>query len=472
MEGFSFMSLLMPDTRDLVAGLDKQVPLMDGRKRPYVNFDNAATTPPFKEVLNAINEFSGWYSSIHRGTGYKSLLSTRIYNQCREIVARFIGADPSFFITVFCGNTTDAINRICHRLNPGKDEVVLTTMMEHHSNQLPWRFCGNVDYVEISDTDGSLDLNDLQARLEKYKERVRLVAVTGASNITGVINPIHDIAAMAHKHGAMILVDMAQLVAHRPVSMGDPSDPRHIDFMAFSAHKMYAPFGSGVLVGPRSFFNGGCPAIVGGGAVELVTMDEIIWAETPEKEEAGSPNLFGVLGLAKAIQVLQKLGMENIAEHDRELTRKTLGMLHKIPGIRIYGNNDPCFTRDRSGVIPILSDKYSHGLLAAILGYEWGIGVRHGCFCAHSYLTRLFNLSPEDLKHYLDLVKQGNLSDLPGLVRISFGIYNTHEEVEYLGEALNEIMKNGPRFTYSVDRREGEYYPEGMDGMIDTPFVL
>lgn len=466
------MSPFIPDARNLVVGLDKEVPLLDGRKRLYINFDNAATTPPFKDVLNVINEFSGWYSSIHRGTGYKSLLSTKIYNQCRGIVARFIGADPSFYIVIFCSNTTDAINRVCHRMNLNKDEVVLTTMMEHHSNQLPWRFCGNVDYVEISDTDGSLDLNNLKAKLEKHKGLVRLVAVTGASNITGIINPIRDIAAMVHEYGALLLVDMAQLVAHRPVSIGEPSDPGHVDFLAFSAHKMYAPFGSGVLVGPRDFFNEGRPAMVGGGTVELVTMDEIVWTEAPDKEEAGSPNLFGVLALAKAIQALQRLGMENIAAHDRDLTRKTLRMLRQIPGIRIFGNDDPDFTKDRSGVIPILSEKHDHGLLASILGYEWGIGVRHGCFCAHSYISHLFELSPEDLKQYLKQVRKGNLADLPGLVRISFGIYNTIEEVEYLGFALNEIMKNGPRFKYIINHKEGEYYPEGLDTRIELPFLI
>ncbi|MBN1902762.1 aminotransferase class V-fold PLP-dependent enzyme [Candidatus Sumerlaeota bacterium] len=462
----------VPDFRNLVIGLENEVSLLDGRKRPYVNFDNAATTPPFKKVLNAINEFSGWYSSIHRGTGYKSLLSTRIYNQCREIVANFIGADPAFYIVIFCGNATDAINRVCRRLNLENDQVVLTTIMEHHSNQLPWRFCGNVDYVEINARDGTLDLDDLKAKLEKYNGRVRLVTVTGTSNITGVINPVHDIARMVHEYDALFLVDAAQLIAHRALSMGDPSDPGHIDFLAFSAHKMYAPFGSGVLAGPRDFFRKGPPAVVGGGAVELVTTDEILWSDAPNIEEAGSPNFFGVLGIAKAIQVLQEIGMEKVAAHDRELTRKTLRMLVGIPGIRIFGDPNPDFSRDRSGVIPILSEKHEHGLLASILGYEWGIGVRHGCFCAHTYLTRLFGLTREELERYLKQVRLGNSADLPGLVRISFALYNTLEEVEYLEYALKEIMNNNARFSYIQNPGDGEYYPQGREGMIGSPFLL
>ena len=466
------MPLAMKDARELVVGLDKEVPLLDGTKRRYINLDNAATTPPFREVLDAINEFAGWYSSVHRGTGYKSLLSTKLYNHCREIVAQFIGADPSFHTVIFCNNTTDAINKICCRMNLAREGVVLTTLMEHHSNQLPWRFCGHVDYIGISEQDGSLDLVSLKQKLEQYKGRVKLVAVTGASNITGIINPIREIGILAHEYGAFFLVDMAQLIAHRPVRMGQSSDPGHIDFMAFSAHKMYAPFGCGALVGPREFFNDGRPAMVGGGTVELVTLKEIVWAEAPEKEEAGSPNLFGALALAKAIQVLQKLGMENVAEHERDLTRKILNLLREIPEITIYGDRDPDLKKDRVGVIPILAERYGHGLLAAILSYEWGIGVRHGCFCAHSYVSHLFELSQEDLEKYLAQVRSGDRTDLPGLVRISFGIYNTQEEIEYLASALKEILKNGSRFKYVLNKAEGEYYPEGSSDKIDLSFLI
>lgn len=464
------MSLNIPEFRNLVVGQDKEVPLPDGAKRPYVNFDNAATTPPFNEVMKAINDFSGWYSSIHRGSGYKSLLSTKIYHRCREIVADFIGAGPSS-IVIFCGNTTDAINRVCHRIHRDQDEVVLTTMMEHHSNQLPWRMCGNIDYVDVHDN-GALNLEDLRFKLEKYGKRVKLVSVTGVSNITGVINPLHDIAEMVHDYGAMILADLAQLIAHRPFSMGDPSDPRHIDFVAFSAHKMYAPFGSGVLVGPEDFFSDGPPAMSGGGVVELVTLDDIIYTGLPEKEEAGSPNFFGVLALAKAAKVLQKIGMENVAAHDRELTRYALKFLGEMPGIRIVGDDDPDFKQDRSGVIPILSDQYEHGLLASILGYEWGIGVRHGCFCAHTYLSRLFDLNLDNMAPYIKMVKEKRLNELPGLVRISFGVYNSMEELKYLEHAMKEIMKYGPRYNYVVNPDDGEYYPEERGGDIDLPFHL
>jgi len=459
---FAQMVSPLAEARQLIAGLDREVPLLDGRKRLYVNLDNAATTPPFRDILPMIGRFADWYSSIHRGTGFKSLLSSELYDQCREIVARFVGADPAYHVVIFCANTTDAINKLCRRLHLGPDEVVLTTVMEHHSNLLPWRLSGNVDYVGIKSDNGSLDVEHFEEKMHEHEGRVRVVAVTGASNTTGCMPPIHKIARMAHAHGAYLLVDGAQLVAHRPVSMGPADEPERIDFLAFSAHKMYAPFGTGVLVGPREFFSDGTPSAVGGGTVELVTLNEVEWTTPPEREEAGTPNLMGVLTLAKAIQILESLGMEKIAQHQRELTSYALRRLQQVPGIRIYGETDSSLHCDRVGVIPIVAERFDHALLAAILSYEWGIGVRHGCFCAHTYVGHLFELDNESLDGFMKQVREGDRSNLPGFVRISLGVYNTVEEIEYLAAALETIAAQGPKGRYRFDKRTGEYSPVGF----------
>lgn len=447
------------DFSSLVVGLEKEVPLLSGEKRRYVNLDNAATTPPFIDVINAIDGFAGWYSSVHRGTGYKSLISTKLYNQCRQIISDFVGADPDFHTVIFCHNTTDAINKLCQRNCMDKDDVVLSTVMEHHSNLLPWRFCRNVDYVAVNSADGSLDLDSMKEKLEFHKGRVRLVAVTGASNITGFMPPIKEIAALAHQYGARILVDAAQLIAHRAINMGRGDEPDHIDFLAFSAHKMYAPFGSGALIGPKECFREGRPVTVGGGAVEVVTLEDVIWSDAPEREEAGTPNLFGALSLARAAQMLQKIGMDKVAAHERELTGRMLTLLKEIPGIKIYGDTDSSLSRDRVSVIPILAERFNHALMAAILGYEWGIGVRHGCFCAQPYVVKLLNANDAELSKYVEQIINKDRSNLPGFVRISFGIYNTTADAEYLAHALREIMKNGARFPYRLEKSEGEYYP-------------
>jgi len=460
------------DLRSLVTGVETQAPLLGGARRQYVNLDNAATTPPFRGVMDQVNGFVNWYSSVHRGAGFKSYLSTELYERCRQIVLDFVGGSPSHHTVIFCCNTTDAVNYLCRRLKLRDDELVLTTLMEHHSNLLPWRLAGPVDYVGICQEDGSLDMAQLEAKLAAHGGRVKLVAVTGASNVTGFMPPVRRIARLAHEHGAWLLVDAAQLIAHRPVSMGGADDPERIDFLAFSGHKMYAPFGSGALVGPREAFGEGTPSRVGGGAVDLVTLNDIEWAAAPEKEEAGTPNLMGALALAKAAQIMGQIGMERVAQHERELTREALKRLSRIARIRVFGQVDPLLRNDRLGVIPIQADNMDHALLAAVLSYEWGIGVRNGCFCAHPYMERLLGLDDKEMERILSCVRCGDHRALPGFVRISVGLYNNLEEIDYLAHALEEIMRNGPQGVYLSDKQTGTYRPEGFTfDLSDAPFL-
>ena len=437
------MAVSVNQMRDLFVGLDYEAPLLDGSRRPYVNLDNAATTPPLREVLEYVNRSAQWYSSVHRGTGFKSQLSTDAFGKARERVASFLHADPDYHLVLFCANTTDAINRLCCRMDMQPGDVVLTTVIEHHSNMLPWRHCGEVDYIKAKWPCGTLDMDDMEAKLRKHEGKVRVVAVTGASNITGHIPRLREIARKAHEHGAYFLVDASQLVAHRPIDLGRADDPERIDFMAFSGHKMYAPFGSGCLVGPRAFFEQGEPHFVGGGSVDLVTLDDVEWTGLPDKEEAGTPNLMGICAMAKAMDVLEEVGMEQVAEHELELTGQAIKRLDAIDGVRIYGAQ-VCQGNDRVGVIPLISDKYPHALLAAILGYEWGIGVRNGCFCAHPYMEHLLGISEDEVRKWFDVVRQGNRGTLPGFVRVSLGLYNTMDDIEYLAQAIETIHRDGP----------------------------
>ena len=237
----------MRQLRQRVVGADQPVPILDGRWVPYVNLDNAASTPAFVDVVSTVERFLPYYSSVHRGTGYNSRLSTRVYEQARHAVGGFVGADPERDVVVFVKNTTEAINKLARALPIADDGVVLTTLVEHHSNDLPWRAAAPTVHVHAC-ADGSLDEDDLDRRLRQYAGRVSLLAVTGASNVTGVVQPIHRLAAKVHAAGGRILVDAAQLAAHRPIDMLAHDDPGHLDFVALSAHKMYAPFGSGALV--------------------------------------------------------------------------------------------------------------------------------------------------------------------------------------------------------------------------------
>ncbi len=448
--------------RELFAGMDADAPLLDGRSRPYVNLDNAATTPPLRCVLDHLYRCAGWYGSVHRGTGFKSLLSNEALHLSRERVGAFVGADPAYHTVVFCANTTDALNRLCNRFELQPGEMFLSTIVEHHSNLLPWRFKGQVDYVGAKSPCGMVDLEDLQAKLRQHHGKVRLVAVSGASNVTGLIPPLAQMARLVHAHGAQLLVDASQLVAHRPIVMGCATDPERIDFMVFSGHKMYAPFGSGVLIGPRDFFAASRPSLVGGGAVRLVTLSDIEWAEVPDKEEAGTPNLLGICALSRAMETLTEIGMQKIADHEQSLTRYTLARLEKIPGITIVGGCQMVNLTQRLGVIPIQAEGYNHAQLAAILGYEWGIGVRNGCFCAHPYIKHLLGVSDAELDGFLEELRGGRQRLLPGLVRISLGLHNTPADIDYLGTALETILRHGPQATYRFDAATESYSPEGF----------
>lgn len=421
--------------KSLVYGTNTLIPLSNGSKVPCINFDNAATTPPFYSVINKINAFAPFYSSVHRGTGYKSILSSQLYEKSRNIVLDFVNGDPNFHTVIFVKNTTEAINKLSYRLmDKIKDGIVLSTYMEHHSNDLPWRYKYNMDYVEV-DEKGRLSLDHLEHLLKKYKGKVKLLAVTGASNVTGYLNPIHKIARLSHKYGSKILVDGAQLVPHHPVDIKPIDHPEHIDYIAFSAHKMYAPFGTGVLIAPKDTFKNGFSDHIGGGTVKIVTPKEVLWDDPPYKEEAGTPNLLGVVALIQSIEVLKKLDMKKIANYERELTKYTLERMKNIPNLTLYDDGD---VYNKVSILSFNIDGLYHGTVATALSLEGGIAVRNGCFCAQPYIQKLLNVSLEDMEKYK---KNENLLR-PGTVRISFGLYNDYDEINVLLQLLNQIGNN------------------------------
>lgn len=458
--------------RQEIVGVGQHVPLLDGTTRPYVYLDNAASTPAFRGVQHKVDEFLNWYSSVHRGSGFKSLVSTHAYEQARDIVIDFVGADPQTHCVIFGKNTTEAINKLANRMPLSANDVVISTVMEHHSNDLPWRPKAQVKYVDLLE-DGSLNLHDLAQKLELFKGRVKLVTVTGASNVCGFLPPIYDIAELAHRYSARILVDCAQLAPHRTIKVGPMGSPRHLDFITLSAHKMYAPFGTGVIIGPKEFFKQGPPDYRGGGTVEIVTLDEVHWAEPPERDEAGSPNVVGAVALAASIRILSQVGMDTIAAHEKDLTSYALRRLNELKGVKLYGSNDPNQQEDRLGVIPFQVGGIPHGKVAAILGFEGGIGVRSGCFCAHPYVLRLLGISDQEYQMYRQQVLKHDRSTLPGLIRVSFGCYNTFEEIDRLSEMLEQIISGDYADDYVVDKASGSYFPrEFASATLSTYFSV
>jgi cysteine desulfurase / selenocysteine lyase len=449
------------DYRPLFVGLDALIPIMDGKCRCYTNLDNAASTPPLKAVQQAVDDFLVYYSSVHRGTGFKSQLSTHIYEKSRQIVMSFVGANSTDHTCIFGKNTTEAVNKLARRFpfDP-KRNIVLTSGMEHHSNDLPWRAVTQVIHIGLT-PDGKLNEAELDSQLYRMADKVALVALTGASNVTGFINPIYRLAEKAHAVGALFLVDCAQLAPHRKIDMLRLDQPEHLDFITLSAHKMYAPFGTGALIGRKDIFEQGDPDMPGGGTVEIVTLDNVVWSEPPEREEAGSPNTVGAVALAAAIRQLESVGMAEVAHHEAVLTRYALEGLSRIQGLTVFGDQDPSNADGRLGVIPIQLERVTHFLAAAILGYEFGIGVRSGCFCAHPYILHLLGLSKEEAAEVRRRMVAGDKSEMPGLIRASFGLYNTLEDVDILLDALSHISKGNFKGEYLQDRATGEYSPIG-----------
>lgn len=448
-------SPFVQEWRRQIIGLGRKVPLLNGDWVPYVNVDNAATTPALAPVRDRIVEFLDWYSSVHRGTGFKSRLSTWVYEESRKAILDFVGASDEH-TAIFTKSTTEAINVLAHRLGFTNNDVIVSSVMEHHANLLPWRHGPKIVYLPIQDT-GIIDIARFPEILSKYKDKVRMVAISGASNVTGYTPPIYEIARIVHQYShAEIMVDAAQLGPHRRIHMGSLNDPSHIDYIAMSSHKMYAPFGMGVLIGPRRTFQAGEPYLRGGGAVKFVTLDSVEWDYPPEREEAGSPNVVGALAMATAAKTLAGMGMEHLENHERRLDQYLVQKLQAIEAIRILGNPS-VMGSNRIGVVTFVIDEMPSMLVGAILGHEWGIGVRAGCFCAHPYLVELLGVQEDEVIAIRKELQLDDWTHVPAAVRVSLGLYNTYEEVDRLVKALKAVANREYAGQYVLNSGTSEY---------------
>ncbi len=443
--------------RKNIKGINQRILVRGKKKKRYIHFDNAASTPALVPVLNDMSRFLEWYSGVHRGTGYKSMVSSRVYDDCHQVIGRFVNADPDRDSIIMVNNTTEGINKLSYRLHLKPSDVVMTTDMEHHSNDLPWRGKATVVYVKV-DKDGVLDIEHAASIFRKNYPRVKLLTVCGASNVTGHVNNVHLLAEMAHEYGARIMVDGAQLVPHRSFDMKSHSDPRHIDFIAFSGHKIFTPFGSGALIGPREVFTQNPPDYTGGGTVKIVMKKKVYWSDPPDSDEPGSPNVTGTYALARTLTYLSRLGMDKLQEHEEGLTSYLLEQIGRIPGVELYGSTD------RVGVVTFNIKGLPHALVGAVLCYEAGIGTRTGCFCAQNYVRHLLGLK-ENHEH-LKLYDQNRNDKIPGMVRLSLAGYNTREEVDYFLQWLKDIVQNKYEFKqrYKFFIEQGSFAPVDFTG--------
>ncbi|MBF6173223.1 aminotransferase class V-fold PLP-dependent enzyme [Nocardia blacklockiae] len=412
-----------------VTGRDLRVPLVQGGTRAYANFDYAASAPALAQVADRVSELLPYYASVHRGAGYASRVSTDCYESARGTVADFLNcADDQ--VVVFTRNTTDALNLLAACV-PG-DTVVLD--IEHHANFLPWTRHGR-RVVPAADT-----VEETIRRLvaELCTKPAALLAVTGASNVTGEVLPLERLATIAHQCGARILVDAAQLAPHRRINL----QANGIDYVAFSGHKLYAPFGAGVLAGRRDWLDAAEPYLAGGGAVQQVTATDAHWAPAPQRHEAGSPNVLGVAALAAACDTLAALDEDTVTAHERRLTERLRHGLESVAGVRflrIWSDS-----ADGVGIVAFTVDGFAPGHFAAYLSAEHGIGVRDGRFCAHPLLARL---------------------GVDGALRASIGLGTSAEDVDRLVEAVRTLVEHGPGWDYACTDGQWNPTPETRPGL-------
>ena len=417
-----------------------KVKTLNGKYVKYVNLDNGATTTPFAAVKQYVDTMLDSYGSVHRGSGQKSIISTKEYDASRDIIRKFVGASLQNYV-IFAKNTTEAINGAATlwAKKPGK---VLVSDIEHSSNLLPWVINNQVVQYRTK-PDGSVDVaeieNILKAHQNKPKsEQIKLITITGASTITGYKPPIYEIARLAHRYGIKIFADMCQLIQHDKVNMCADDDPSHLDFVAFSGHKMYAPYGTGVLVGPKEFFDSSYPYQIGGGNLPYITTNlEIKRFYTERAHDPGTPNAMGAIAVAKAIQIIEAFGRERIAQYEHYLVEYTLKRLQRIAGVKIHISGD-----NIAHVIPFDINEFDGRLVAEILAQEYGIGLRSGAFCTYEYIRKLKNISDEQDSNIAAEVDRGITRNIPSIIRASFGIYNTLEDCDRFLKAISEIAQN------------------------------
>ncbi|HWH31379.1 MAG TPA: aminotransferase class V-fold PLP-dependent enzyme, partial [Egibacteraceae bacterium] len=437
--------------------LERSIRCEDGRERPLVYMDHGASTHAPRPVLEAVMQLmTRHYANVHRGNHTLSQEASDLWDEAILQIAGFVGADPAKQVPIIVGNTTQANDLAAHLMEnvPGR---VLTTLMEHHSNDLPYRARGRVLHAGV-DEEGRIDLEDVEAKLEQGG--VKLLAVSGASNVTGYMPPIHKMARMAHAHGARILVDGAQLLAHAPIDVKPVGHKEHIDFLSGAGHKAYAPFGAGFLLAPRDIADQAAPYTPGGGTVKWVTAESALFADSPDRHQGGTPNITGTIALAAALRYLERIGMESVRRHEQELVRqglKRFAELHDEHGVELLGPHKPKEWKDRLGVFAFLVPEYRHAGVSVRLDRHYAIATRNGCFCAHPLLHRLLRLG--DTSQYTKAIAAGQHVELPGATRATLGLYNTDHEVDVLCDAIGAIAQgkhDGPLRKARVVPRPGQ----------------
>ncbi|WP_033822933.1 aminotransferase class V-fold PLP-dependent enzyme [Kitasatospora sp. MBT63] len=431
-----------------VLGHDVQVPLVSGEKVTYAALDYAASAPALQRVWDDVAAYAPYYGSVHRGAGYLSQLSTDLFEQSRRTVADFLDLREGDQV-VFTRATTDSLNLLAAAVPAGTRVYAFET--EHHASLLPWRRAGiTVGYLRAPRSHAEA-VAALEAALAEAGDGPKLLCVTGASNVTGELWPVAELTKVAHRHGARVVLDAAQLAPHHRVSVRDLD----VDWIAFSGHKLYAPFGAGVLAGRSDWLDAAEPYLAGGGASRTVAREAdgsvaVEWHSGPSRHEAGSPNVIGAYAIASACRALTEAGFDALQAREEQLIERLKAGLAGIPEVKVLS----LFGTDaaRVGVLSFVVEGWNSSHFSAALSAEYGIGVRDGLFCAHPLVRTLLGgqeATPSECG--------APEASLPGerslnAIRVSFGAGTPDEHLERFLGAVRELVADGARWTY---RNEG-----------------
>ncbi|MFD4695778.1 aminotransferase class V-fold PLP-dependent enzyme [Streptomyces sp. NPDC058463] len=435
-----------------VLGADVTVPLVTGGEVTYAALDYAASAPALQRVWDDVAAYAPYYGSVHRGAGYLSQLSTDLFESSRVTVAEFLGCRAEDQV-VFTRSTTDSLNLLAAALPADCQVFVFET--EHHASLLPWRDA-RVTYLDAPRTPAEAVVTLERALADRDPYGPALVCVTGASNVTGELWPVKELAAAAHAHGARIVLDAAQLAPHHPVDIAELD----VDWVAFSGHKLYAPFGSGVLAGRADWLRDAEPYLAGGGASRKVARRadggvDVEWHTTAARHEAGSPNVIGGYSIAAACKALTEAGFDRLVAREQQLVTRVREGLAEVPAVKVlslFGDDAP-----RVGVISFVVEGWNSSHFAAALSAEYGIGVRDGLFCAHPLVRTLLGSEPQDPGEC------GAPEAEPGerslnAIRVSFGAGTPDEHIERFLGAVRELVGAGARWTYRTE--DGRCVPD------------
>jgi len=437
-----------------VIGANHTITLTTGKKARVVLLNNAATTPPFEKTLKEVNHFLQTYGALHRGAGPHANITFLKIQDALNSIRKFLNL-PESHTLLFTQNTSAAINLFARLLRLKKSDVIITSSIEHTSNNLPWRYNTEAQVVEvIAHEDGSIDYVDLEDKSAKHGQNLKLITMTGASNQTGYIPDIQRLSKIAHKYNALLLIDAAQLAPHRKIDMKQDG----VDALAFSAHKVYAPFGIGVLALPKSKLNT-IPPDPCGGSIDMISETNIIWAPPQERHQTGTWNVAGIIALAASCQAIMSASWQEIEKHERELVKYMAERLPKVPKITMYVPPEKYLTENRTGTFPFNLAGIHHAQLASILEHEYGIETRAGTNCNHRLVRRWFNISDVEQRQIEKQIAKGNRLASYGIVRASLAIHNTRQDIDLLLSALTEIAKNGSKLKYKAVPHEEIFVP-------------